>query len=160
MCERLYCGDFLFIRKTWQSPSLGANFSYTKLCSVKYGGKALGYFECIPTHFSLEVREANRKSRRTRRWTKQLESRPAFHCLRFSLKTRSREWARTKEKWWCLKRGERSRVPYPEFMLYNLVYNLVSAEVGLVSFKITKRTMRPDMSYIRCSAQLPCFGNI
>ena len=32
----------------------------------------------------------------------------------------------------------------------NLVYNLVSAEVVLVSFKITKRTMRPDMSYIRC----------
>jgi hypothetical protein len=27
---------------------------------------------------------------------------------------------------------------------------LVSAEVVLVSFKITKRTMRPDMSYIRC----------
>ena len=35
-------------------------------------------------------------------------------------------------------------------MLDNLVYNLVSAEVVLVSFKITKRTMRPDMSYIRC----------
>ena len=32
----------------------------------------------------------------------------------------------------------------------SLVYNLVSAEVVLVSFKITKRTMRPDMSYIRC----------
>ena len=32
----------------------------------------------------------------------------------------------------------------------NLVYNLVSAEVVLVLFKITKRTMRPDMSYIRC----------
>ena len=119
MCERLYCEDFLFIRITWQSPSLGANFSYTKLCSVKYGGKALGYFECIPTHFSLEVREANRKSRRTRRWTKQLESRPAFHCLRFSLKTRSREWAITKQKWWCLKGEERSRVPYPRFMLDN-----------------------------------------
>jgi hypothetical protein len=36
---------------------------------------------------------------------------------------------------------------------YSFVYNLVSAEVVLVSFKITKRTMRPDMSYIRCSAQ-------
>ena len=32
----------------------------------------------------------------------------------------------------------------------SIVYNLVSAEVVLVSFKITKRTMRPDMSYIRC----------
>ena len=32
----------------------------------------------------------------------------------------------------------------------NLVYNLVSAEVVLVFFKITKRAMRPDMSYIRC----------
>ena len=31
-----------------------------------------------------------------------------------------------------------------------LVYSFVSAEVVLVSFKITKRTMRPDMSYIRC----------
>src|SRR6056300_765364 len=36
----------------------------------------------------------------------------------------------------------------------NLVYNLVSAEVVLVSFKITKRTMRPDMSYIRCCGML------
>ncbi len=32
----------------------------------------------------------------------------------------------------------------------SIVYNLVSAEVVLVSFKIAKRTMRPDMSYIRC----------
>ena len=34
--------------------------------------------------------------------------------------------------------------------MLSIVYNLVSAEVVLVLFKITKRTMRPDMSYIRC----------
>ena len=38
-----------------------------------------------------------------------------------------------------------------------IVYNLVSAEVVLVSFKITKRTMRPDMGYIRCCHTLVLF---
>jgi len=43
-------------------------------------------------------------------------------------------------------------------MCGNLVYNLVSAEVVLVSFKITKRAMRPDMSYIRCCGAVCLFN--
>jgi len=58
------------------------------------------------------------------------------------------------------RRAVKSSIPrvYAVQVLYMIRDKLCG--FGLAFLKVTKSATRPIMNHIRCSAQLPCFGNI